>query len=252
MKAGNSMWRARQHLRDTGSTEDSITAGLQFGGVRGPRPQRVPETGQIPCITAALRSCEAIQEITSYQNAILRDIAPRLWKSGNETVEGVLDTDMSLRLPYWIPNDGPPQPTAFSTVEYQFCSPDAAPLPPRLERRDYAPGWRALTSVGSYCPYDGQLIFWTDKAVVEFPPGSTMLFPAEWMPFSFTEVGVPEWQMFISQYLDDALHQWLSNGCSRDEKAPARTEELETKRERAAAVAAAGLYPTVKEYEQYY
>ncbi|KAJ7856283.1 hypothetical protein B0H13DRAFT_1641571 [Mycena leptocephala] len=183
---------------------------------------------------------------------MLQQIAPRLWNSANEIIEGVLKKDSSLHLPCWIPNDGPPQPTAFSTVEYIFCSPDATPLPPCVERRDYAKGWRALTSVGNYGLDDGHMIFWTEKTVVEFPTGSTMLFPAAWMPYSFTEVEVPCWQMFITQYLDDALHQYFSNGFSRHEQDPEMTEELQTYCERLAGGAAAALYPTVKEYDQSY
>ncbi|KAJ7711712.1 hypothetical protein B0H16DRAFT_1480117 [Mycena metata] len=212
-----------------------ISDNLAFGGFCGPRPQNIRNGGEKACIAAALRELKTIQDVTSFQNVIMRNIGPRLWNDAHETLESILDNDICLRLPFRIPNErSQPQPTAFSTVEYRFGRSEVTPPPPfRLEKRDRAPGWRALTSLGNYQSKTGQMVFWKEKTVVEFPCGSTMLFPAEWMPYSFTE--------------------YVANGLSTYEADKRElTEEVEAVRRRAAGSVAAALYPTVHEYDREY
>ncbi|KAJ7075902.1 hypothetical protein C8R43DRAFT_910698, partial [Mycena crocata] len=54
-------------------------------------------------------------------------------------------------------------------------------------------GWRALTLLGSTRrDGGGELILWEEKKVIELPVGSTVLFPAAFTRYSFTQVRAGE------------------------------------------------------------
>ncbi|KAJ7895674.1 hypothetical protein B0H13DRAFT_1448998, partial [Mycena leptocephala] len=139
--------------------------------------------------------------------AALLQIAPRLWNIARDTIDAILEHDPTLHLPLDHTNFGTPQPTAFSEVEYMFSTNVGTA---RCER-DYVPGWRALTAVGNYDD-DGGIILWADHTVLHFPTGSTFLFPAAVMPYSFTAVDETQCRRTITQSFDNGLHQYRANG----------------------------------------
>ncbi|KAJ7848686.1 hypothetical protein B0H13DRAFT_1574532, partial [Mycena leptocephala] len=160
-------------------------------------------------VLAALRYSPAIQEITSFQNALLRAIAPRLWEDTSRVIDAVVGNDSSLHLPMDPTNDGPYQPTAFSELEYRFSIPDSVP---RRDTDDHPSSFRALTAVRHYDSGQGDLVLWRERTVVEFPPGSTFLFPAGLVHYSFSAVEKPGRQMLISQSCSAGLHGYVENG----------------------------------------
>ncbi|KAJ7429110.1 hypothetical protein B0H11DRAFT_1769725, partial [Mycena galericulata] len=100
--------------------------------------------------------------------------------------------------------------SAFAASE-AFLGSDESP--PRLDDRDMLWAWRALTGLGRYDPdFGGEMILWDEKKVIKFPVGSTFLFPAAFMRYSFTRVHPWERRFAFSQYLDAGLFRYVENG----------------------------------------
>ncbi|KAJ7025135.1 hypothetical protein C8F04DRAFT_968166, partial [Mycena alexandri] len=185
--------------------------------------------------------------------AMLQTVAPRMWAAANKSIEAVLDHDLRLRLPFKIPNYGPPQPTAFTEVQYRFSVDDSLPRHSARASGQVC-GWDAVTSLGHYDSSEGLLIIWEDHSILTFPPGSTFFVPAGLVNFSFTTLlSEHSTQMTITQCFRGELHDYVANGfdaepdvlpplwmSDRDQGQPAR-------RERAEVLAA--MYPTVQEFD---
>ncbi|KAJ6504307.1 hypothetical protein C8R47DRAFT_968790, partial [Mycena vitilis] len=129
----------------------------------------------------------------------LKKSAPRAWQSSSDLIQTVLEHDVRLRIPF-------SQPTAFSQIQYRFGT-DGTP------RREvaYIPSMTALTAVGNYDgSHEGEIIIWPDKTVINFPVGATVLLP-NWLPYSFTEIAWPGWQMVVAQTSEHALAEYVAN-----------------------------------------
>ncbi|KAJ6525538.1 hypothetical protein DFH09DRAFT_936612, partial [Mycena vulgaris] len=84
--------------------------------------------------------------------------------------------------------------------------------PPRLDDLDLLWGWCALTSLGNYNPRWGEeLILWDEQKVIKFPPGSTFLFLAAFMRYSYTQVRAGEKQYAFDQYLQAGLFRFVES-----------------------------------------
>ncbi|KAJ7604355.1 hypothetical protein DFH06DRAFT_1021160 [Mycena polygramma] len=171
-------------------------------------------------------------------------VAPRAWQSAHEILEAVLDQDFNLHLSFHLPNACTAfQPTAFSHVNYRFSTDGT----PRREGGSYAPGLSALTALGNYDTGEGELILWADKKVINFPVGATILLP-KWMPYSFTAVESPSYQMILAQSCESGLGEFVANGFSTSftvvDDGP-----RERKRIAKEAVAGAAMYGTLAEWD---
>ncbi|KAJ7429222.1 hypothetical protein B0H11DRAFT_2266547 [Mycena galericulata] len=250
-EANNIMRNARSHLDFSNLEEaDYVRSGITYDRVLK-RPRRIDRRYNLNNIVvlAALRNSKAIQDITSFQNAILEGVAPRLWHASREVIDAVVAHDCELHVPFDLGNGhGPYQPTAFSEVEYRFNIADSAP---RRDLGDHPPAWRVVTAVGQYPYTEGALILWTHRVVVNFPPGSSFLFPAGLVRYSFAAVEKPGWQMIISQSCSAGLHSYVANNFddlyARERKFPTRAAEKADRVSRARA--AIELYPTVVEWD---
>ncbi|KAJ7675664.1 hypothetical protein DFH06DRAFT_1317826 [Mycena polygramma] len=194
--ANNAMRIASAHLNRARLSGDTIRSGFAYDPVLQ-RPRQIDRAYDLTNIVvlAALRYSPAIQEITSFQNAMLRDVAPRLWEHFRDVVDSVLLNDTSLHAPMHQTDFGPHQPTAFSEIEYHFSMTEG----PRREPGDHPSAFRAITSLGKYDATEGELVLWNERTILAFPPGSTFLFAERLVRYSFTEVRKPGWQMLISQ-----------------------------------------------------
>jgi hypothetical protein len=181
---------------------------------------------------------------------MLYEVAPRLWESANRTIEAILENDLRLHLPFEIANDGPRQPTAFAEVQYRFSVNDSVPRP-STRASGCVGAWDAVTALGDYDSPDGRLIFWLDKSVLSFPPGSTLLVPAGLMPYSFTTVSDHGCQMILTQSLNTDLHDFVANGCQAEpDDLPVFESEADRRgdrRERAEVLT--DMYSTIQEFD---
>ncbi|KAJ7431197.1 hypothetical protein B0H11DRAFT_2262220 [Mycena galericulata] len=229
---------------------DAIRSGVTYDRTLQ-RPRNVERMEnhnlQNMVVLAGLRYSPSIQAITSYQNAVLKQAAPRLWNDARRVIDAVVSNDQTLNLPMKLANEGPHQPTAFSELEYRFSVPEL----PRTEPNDHPPAFRAITSVGNYLYHEGKLILWQLRIVLDFPPGSTFIFPAGVVRYSFTQVEKPGWQMIITQSCSAGLHGFVANGFddryARETRFPTRQAAVADRLRRAKEGIA--LYPTVKEFD---
>ncbi|KAJ7622773.1 hypothetical protein DFH06DRAFT_1340645 [Mycena polygramma] len=246
IEASNVMRIARAHLDRATLPGDNIRSGIEYD-TNLKRPRRIDRAHNLSnmVVLASLRYSPAIQEITSFQNAMFRDAAPRAWAENREIIDAVVLNDCTLHLPMNLSDHpGGYQPTAFSEVEYRFSLPDSSP---RREERDHSASFRAVTAIGNYHPSEGQLILWTHRKVVTFPPGSTFLLPGSLVRYSFTEVERPGWQMVVTQSCGAGLHDYVANNF--DGTAGERQFSRSARREMAEA--AVSLYSTVGEYDSW-
>lgn len=133
-----------------------------------------------------------------------------MWTSAKEIIETVMQHDSRLRLPFDMPNSHTArEPTAFSRIDYCFATDGT----PRRQGSSYVPGMSALTALGNYDATEGEIILWAEKAVINFPPGATMLLP-RWMPYSFTAVESPGYQLILSQTCEHGLSEFIANDFS--------------------------------------
>ncbi|KAJ7035480.1 hypothetical protein C8F04DRAFT_1259024 [Mycena alexandri] len=251
IQAGQKMLSARATLEEFGESQKPpkcLSGGLQYRGCRGNRPQNMHEfkpvsTEQV--VLAILRHSVDIQAITSFQNAALQKIAPRAWASAHTKLQTLVEDDVLLHLPCDLAcQHGPSQPTAFSRVDYIFSA-DTAPL---VDAAAYIPSFTALTSLGNYDPAsEGKLILWDDKKVVDFPVGSTVFLP-KWMPYSFTAVEWPGYQMLLKQSCENALVEYVDNGlCGAFD-----VVEVDEERRVQEAAEAQKLFSTLREFDDQY
>ncbi|KAJ7080718.1 hypothetical protein C8R43DRAFT_965688 [Mycena crocata] len=248
--AGNELQEARMHFKSPHEgAVDTLRSGFEYNTRLG-RPMNIEMDPDNTVTLAKLRYSPSVQTITSFQNAMFKEIAPRLWQSANATVEAVLEHDLRLRLPLALANEEPRQPTVFTEVQYRFLIDDSLP------RRSAATGavWDVFTSVGHYDCIEGRLILWKDRTIVTFPPGSTFFLPGALMDYSFTAVSSKPFsdQMLISQSFSGPLAEFVANGFQAEpERAPkfaTQEERAGDRRERAEIEIAK--YATTNEYDE--
>jgi hypothetical protein len=176
---------------------------------------------------------------------MLRKVAPRAWSTANDIIDTLLAHDSRLHLPFHLAHtDELPQPTAFSRVEYQFSTEGS------IHREDsaYIPSLSALTSLGNYDQTEGELILWMEKKVINFPVGATFLMP-RWLPYSFTSVESPGYQMILTQTCDNAVCEYVTNGFSSDFGIIQQERDATSGLRKQEAAAGADLYGTLAEFD---
>ncbi|KAJ7612809.1 hypothetical protein DFH06DRAFT_1344896 [Mycena polygramma] len=240
IEASHHMLDAWDHLQKSGFTPDTISDGIQCTGPAGRRPQRM-RGHRVICaqdvVLAQLREADCIQTIIAFQNDILRKTAPRAWKSANSIIEAVVEHNVGLHVPL---STGP---TAFSRIDYRFSTNGT----PRREE-SYIPSMTALTSLGNYDGSDeGEIVVWPDKTVINFPVGATVLIPS-CLPYSFTAVQSPGYQMVLAQSCEQSLAQFVANGFAADFALVDQSMRSAVLR-KSEAVAAAAMYGTLKELD---
>ncbi|KAJ7673624.1 hypothetical protein B0H17DRAFT_911239, partial [Mycena rosella] len=75
----------------------------------------------------------------------------------------------------------------------------------------------AIIVVGKYAHKErGQLILGQDKAMVEVPSGTTLIFPSGTKHFSFAAVAPHETRYLFRQYCDAVVIRWIQKGSLSD------------------------------------
>ncbi|KAJ6489353.1 hypothetical protein C8R47DRAFT_1215699 [Mycena vitilis] len=248
----NTIMAATDVLRQVGATLDPLDDNTLRGGFKHSpngveRPQNFTNTDANLVALAVLRHSEPIQEITSFQNAMLEQLAPELWACANQAIDAVMRHDVALRLPFHQCLGQPDQPTAFAQVEYAFAIDDSHP---KQHLRDRATGWTAVTSVGDYAADESALILWREHRIIRFPPGSTFLFPAGLLNYSFTGISEYSSRMLISQTFDGEIWRFIEGGMSlRPQPSRLITSEDWAAYRRERATKAIEMFPTLNGYD---
>ncbi|KAJ7121210.1 hypothetical protein C8R46DRAFT_1050696 [Mycena filopes] len=248
IQATNEMQEAHAYLLR--GADHSLRSGITYNPALG-RPCEISNNKDGQYTLALLRQSPSILEITSFQNAMLQTVAPRLWNLGRDTVDRVLANDLRLHLPLRYRYPANPQPTAFAELEFRFVIEDSLPLA-RDNATGRASGWDVVTSLGHYESSEGQLILWENRSVLVFPPGSTFFMPTGLLTSSFTTISDTSTQMLVVQSLDRDLEYFVENGCQPAPPVfPPRFVSAAERRadllERAEVLLAK--YPTIQEFD---
>ncbi|KAJ7678294.1 hypothetical protein DFH06DRAFT_1121784 [Mycena polygramma] len=128
--------------------------------------------------------------------------APRLFTHVEHTKQQILGDNWTLRDNF--------VGGAFHASEFFLGADESAP---RLDDLDMLWSWRAVTALGRYqARWGGELILWEEKKVIKFPVGATILFPAAFTQYSFTQVCAGEAQYAFSQYCGAGPFRYVENG----------------------------------------
>ncbi|KAJ7018841.1 hypothetical protein C8F04DRAFT_1277036 [Mycena alexandri] len=248
IEANHLMQRVRGQIDRQGVVNDTLSTGFRYGARQVERPQNFKNNETNAFLLAELRLDPNIQAITSFQNAALQTVAPKIWASAHETIETVMANDCTLTLPlYQATGHARRQPTAFSQVDYRFSIEDSRPV---HQIRDRPTAWTAFTSLGNYGPGETDLILWHNRTVVSFAPGSTFVLPAGLFSFSFTGASDPGSRMLISQTCDGEMYRFVESGMSfeldlpRFDSAAHAQEQRNLRAERAIE-----LFPTLDDFD---
>ncbi|KAJ7846656.1 hypothetical protein B0H13DRAFT_2362896 [Mycena leptocephala] len=213
--------------------DDALRDGVKYGGPRGVRPQNTYHSLENCVELAGLRNNAGVKGVISFQNEMYRKFFPKMWDHGVHTVNELRKSNSELHMPFDEPRKL--STSMWTAVEYQFAAPDKLL---RKDDRDSLHGVRALTVLGTYDTRwtdVGDIIFWGSKVYASFPVGSTFIFPAWWMPYSFTMVDRDETHYMIMQHMDAGIDRWIENGGMSDgdfEKYASETEQKERKETR--------------------
>lgn len=101
--------------------------------------------------------------------------------------------------------------SVFSAVSYNF-GPQTACYP-HIDPGNLAFGECSVTPFGVYdYTKGGHLILWDLKMVIEFPPGSTILFPSAVISHSNVAIAKNERRYSFAQYTAGGLFRWVDQG----------------------------------------
>lgn len=107
---------------------------------------------------------------------------------------------------------GPGHGTVYGSAEMNY-GPRTCCYPHR-DQANLSFGWCAVTAMGNYdFTKGGHLVLWDLKLTIEFPPGTTMLFPSAVLLHSNTEIGPDEDRYSMTQYSAGGLFRWVHHGC---------------------------------------
>ncbi|KAJ6523685.1 hypothetical protein DFH09DRAFT_1096564 [Mycena vulgaris] len=220
----------RAHMKDY-----ILRDGLQYGGLRSvassspvserdcltnqlaQRPQNVENTLENLVVIHGLRTNPGVKAVVAFQNEMYRLFWPQMFDAAVAAVQRLREYDDQLRLPFDVYNArASSPPSGFTSIEYDFA---ASNTKARRHDRDAPGGMRALTICGDFdTRFNGDIIFWGSKFIAPFPPGSTISFPAWWMPYSFTQVDRDEDLFVISQHMDAGMYRFVNNGLQSDRR----------------------------------
>lgn len=87
-----------------------------------------------------------------------------------------------------------------------------------FDSANFAPAWIAVTSLGNFdYKKGGHMILRSLGVVVEFPSGTTVLFPSSVLQHGNVPIQEGETRMSVTQYASGGLFRWVDYGF-RDEK----------------------------------
>ncbi|KAJ7138781.1 hypothetical protein C8R43DRAFT_1131945 [Mycena crocata] len=102
---------------------------------------------------------------------MLQNVAPRLWKCGNDNIDAILTKYPMIHVPVYLDDAHEAQLPAFSHTEFCFGVDN---LMPRQDLCNSELG-RIITVLCHYDHKEGDVIFWRQETVTNFPPGSTFI-----------------------------------------------------------------------------
>ncbi|KAJ3473524.1 hypothetical protein NLI96_g12959 [Meripilus lineatus] len=186
-----------------GRFQSAYLTGVVKSAVLSQHPQMLRQHKKnIPALQDIIRD-EDVQRVIGVGNSILATYAPKIYREMVEKLTQIYDRDPTLErlfpksvFPAQTANLGPRTITSF-----------------HFDSKNKANGYIVLTSLGGFDPKKGgHLVLKSLKLVVEFPPGSTVLFLSSVIEHANTPVQLHERRMSLTQYAAGGLFRWVDYG----------------------------------------
>ncbi|KAK0467697.1 uncharacterized protein EV420DRAFT_1616587 [Desarmillaria tabescens] len=159
-------------------------------------------------VLATLLNHIAFIRLVGFASGAFAAWAPPLFQYYAEHLKALLLSDDSLIL-------------NFANSIFCVCTFNFGPKTATFEHTDSGNlpfGWCSVTALGHFNPKQGgHLILWDLKLVIEFPPGSTILFPSAILRHSNTPIGCGETRYSFTQYMSGGLFRWVDQGLQLSE-----------------------------------
>ncbi|RPD72711.1 hypothetical protein L226DRAFT_466620, partial [Lentinus tigrinus ALCF2SS1-7] len=144
-----------------------------------------------------------LRRVANFASAALQNYVPEVFQEYDENMKALLEHDPTLR-----PN--------FPGNVFACATNNTGPqtvTTVHLDHLNYAFGMCAVTAFGNYdYKTSGHLILWDAKLIIEFPPGSTILFPSAILRHSNVCLRPEETRYSLTQYSAGGLFRYVRCG----------------------------------------
>ncbi|KAI0056877.1 hypothetical protein BV25DRAFT_1776950, partial [Artomyces pyxidatus] len=203
-RAYDSLDKARESLRLPDDMQHrrgcypSVNVGISYG-----RGQTHPMNLPTPEPVRQLLQDADVRRIAGFANGVFAASAPKLYKSYEEMVDGVLDRNEQLELPY--------RNSIFTATTFNF-GPQVFTVP-HFDNANLPNGWCTITSLGNFDPKKGgHLVLWELGLIIEFPPHSTVALPSASVPHANIPIQPHESRASLTCYAAGALFRYAAYG----------------------------------------
>ncbi|KAG6875970.1 hypothetical protein C0993_006480 [Termitomyces sp. T159_Od127] len=179
-----------------------VNGGISFGGGEKKPGNFKPTPALRFKVLDHLLNIEAFRRIAGFGSSILQCYAPALYTYYMETLESLLDKDVSLR-------------HNFATSVFAACTFNIGPCTvthPYIDAKNLAWGFCAITALGNFNPdAGGHLVLWDLGLIIRFPPGSTILIQSAVLTHSNVPVIEGDERFSFTQYSAAGIFRWVHN-----------------------------------------
>ncbi|KAJ7735254.1 hypothetical protein DFH07DRAFT_967255 [Mycena maculata] len=197
-----------------GREESRVRFGIGYGAP-GAYPHHIYRMSATVEDWRFLQDCYALRALSAYQNHLYRLIAPCAYAHLEHQI-ALLRTRTTLH---------PVFPGIFTTSEIAFAD---GPQHSRRNREIQYDTLEAVTVCGDYEWHEhGRIVFWDHDKSVALRPGTTLLFPAGAMRFSFVGVAAHEKICLFRQFCHASVLRWLEKDGLSDTQFELTTSEEE-------------------------
>ncbi|KAF9522440.1 hypothetical protein CPB83DRAFT_739202, partial [Crepidotus variabilis] len=185
----------------------TMRCGISHGGGQT-RPMNLKNTGRNLKTIERLNGDLFFRTLAGFTSSVFQHWVPKLHQHYNEELRKLFKHDSSLK---------PTFETVFTATTYNL-GPQTLCLP-HIDFANLAYGWCSVTALGNFKhETGGQLILWECGLVIDFPPGSTILFTSALIHHSNTAIGDGEERYSFTQYTAGALFRWVAHGFQKVEE----------------------------------
>ncbi|KAF8954588.1 hypothetical protein BDZ97DRAFT_1602946, partial [Flammula alnicola] len=179
----------------------ALATGVSHGSGQT-QPGNLCNPGENGKVLEELNEMEAFKRIAGHSSAVMASWVPDLYGHYVDKLGELHKKNPTLKRPF--------PSSVFSAATYNF-----GPRTVCFKHVDFANlpfGWCSVTALGSYDPTKGgHLILWDCHLVIEFPPGSTILFPSAVIWHSNVAISKEETRYSFAQYSAGGLFRWVDN-----------------------------------------
>ncbi|KAF8059318.1 hypothetical protein FPV67DRAFT_1426687, partial [Lyophyllum atratum] len=185
----------------------TLASGFAHGGGRAAPCNLKPYNSTNALLINKLLQEPAFERLATFSSSVFATWAPKLYAEYVKCMDELCTNDPTLKRNW-------PR-SAFAAAVFNL-----GPQTICYRHKDFANlpyGWCAVTALGSFNPkLGGHIILWELGLIVEFPAGSTVLFPSAVVEHFNTPVQAHESRYSFTQYSAGGLFRWAEHGMKSD------------------------------------